>query len=347
MAEKMGKPKTRGNGQGTAIKRGNTWEARVVVGYHLNAEGTKLVDIRKTKGGFKTKREALAYCPILKQSVERPKKSPTLEYYWKSYEKTSLQELSATKQTSYRIAWNRLKSLHLREISSISVTELKNVVKDNTSTYYPARDMKVLLNHLYKLAGADRWVDKSLPEYIVLPKLEETEREPFTPEEQQLLWKEYEAGNQDAAIPLIMIYTGMMPGELMQLTTDMIDIENKRIVGAGLKTDVRKTSVIYLSSSILPIIQDVIENKTGKVFRYNKDNFYKRYYTALAAAGCRKLTPYSCRHTTATALAIDENIAPQTIKKVMRWTTSKMLDRYAHPGDDDAAAAVESMNPRK
>lgn len=343
----MGKPKARGNGQGTAIKRGNTWEARVVVGYHLNAEGTKLIDIRKTKGGFKTKRDALAYCPILKQSVERPKKSPTLEHYWKSYSNNKLTSLSESKQTAYKIAWDRLKPLWQRDIESISITEIQETINKSTSTYYPARDMKVVLSHLYKLAGIDRWVDKSLPEYIELPKLNETEREPFTSEEQQNLWKLYESGYEDAAMPLIMIYTGMMPGELMQLKIEMIDFENKQIIGAGLKTEVRKKAAVYLSSTALSILQDISAGKTGKLFKINKDNFYKRYYVALEKAGCRKLTPYSCRHTTASALAIDENIAPQTIKKVMRWSTSKMLDRYAHPKDDDATAAVETITPKK
>ena len=75
----------------------------------------------------------------------------------------------------------------------------------------------------------------------------------------------------------------------------------------------------------------------------NYYTFYALYYDALTRAGCRRLTPYSCRHTTATALAVTENIAPQTVRKIMRWSTTKMLDRYAHPSDTDAAAAVESL----
>ena len=65
---------------------------------------------------------------------------------------------------------------------------------------------------------------------------------------------------------------------------------------------------------------------------------------ALEAAGCRRLTPYSCRHTTATALAVTKNIAPQTVKKVMRWSTARMLDRYAHPDNDAALAAVNTLS---
>ena len=85
---------------------------------------------------------------------------------------------------------------------------------------------------------------------------------------------------------------------------------------------------------------------SGRLFTASEDQWRKDYYDALEAAKCRRLQPYSCRHTTATALAIDKNIAPQTITKVMRWSTSKMLDRYAHPDTQDAQAAVDQIGVR-
>ena len=45
----------------------------------------------------------------------------------------------------------------------------------------------------------------------------------------------------------------------------------------------------------------------------------------------------------ATASAITEGIAPQTIKKVMRWSTTRMLDRYAHPDQADVRAAIDTI----
>lgn len=112
-----------------------------------------------------------------------------------------------------------------------------------------------------------------------------------------------------------------------------------------LKTKVRKASPIVLADSILPVVESLIANaqKSGKIFKGKKAPFYDRYYEALQAAGCRPLSPYSCRHTTATALAITENIAPQTVKRVMRWSNSRMLDRYAHPDNADALAAVNAI----
>jgi integrase len=131
----------------------------------------------------------------------------------------------------------------------------------------------------------------------------------------------------------------------MKLKVDMIDLEGHRIHGAGMKTKVRKKTDIVLAEAIIPLVQDLIDHaqESGYIWKRVEKEWYDNYYAALQAAGCRKLTPYSCRHTTATALAITEGVAPQTVKQVMRWANTKMLDRYAHPQTSDALAAVNTI----
>lgn len=332
----------RRNGSGTAYRRGKTWTSCITIGWNMDADGNRH-QIKRTRGGFKTKSEALDYCAVLKQQTERPLHSPTVLQYWNMYSSNELLKLSDSKQTAYKIAWNKMQSIAYRQIDSLTVHDLRMVVNDNANTYYPARDMKVLLNHLFYLAAADRWVSQDLPSFIILPEKNEKTREPFTEEEQKAIWRAYESGCIDAAIPLIMIYTGMMTGEMRRLTVEMIDYENCRIVGVGLKTKIRKESPVYLPDDIIPVLQDVSAGATGRIWTCNEDDFYERYYGALETAGVRRLTPYSCRHTTATALAITENIAPETVRKVMRWTSTSQLRRYAHPNDPDALAAINTL----
>lgn len=333
----------RPNGTGTAYKRGNLWTAEVTLGYVVGEDG-KRHRRHARKGGFKTKTEALAYCDtLLNMKLPQKKTAPTLAAYWETYSGGEMESLSKDKRVAYKIAWKKMQSLALRPIDTLTVSDLRRVVSENTSTYYPAHDMKVLFSHLFKLGAADGWCSKDLPSFIIMPDKNEKEREPFTEDEQKALWQTYESGCRYAAIPLIMIYTGMMPGELRQLTTDKIDYENRRIIGAGLKTDVRRASAVYLPTDILPVLQDASQGDSGCIWKCSEDNFYKRYYEALAVAGVRRLTPYSCRHTTATALAISENVAPETVRKIMRWSTTAMLSRYAHPSDSDAIAAVDTL----
>lgn len=331
----------RGNKQGSVYKRGDTWTARVTL--ETYTKDGKVYQKRASKGGFATRTEAMAYLGKLTEGdVDR---TPTLQRYWETFRDGHMQALSESKRSAYRTAWKRLEPIAMRQIGKLTVSELQTLINDECETYYPARDVRVLLSHLYKLAAVEGKVNAHLPELLTIPRLEEVPRDPFTPEEQADLWKAYEEGCAEAAYPLILIYTGMMPGELQRLTTEMVDLPHKAIVGVGLKTKARKTQSVLLPSAVLPLLQALMEGKAPKdrLVPLDKKRFYAAYYKALEQAGVRPLTPYSCRHTTATALAITENIAPQTVRRVMRWSNSRMLDRYAHPSDADARAAVEAL----
>ena len=335
----------RPNGTGYVYKRNATWTARVV-DHYVPAPGTKMgiKPVYNTKGGFKTKRDALNYLPTLyEESPSKLKKAPTLGFYWDSYSHNEMEKLSKSKRNSYKIAWSRLAPLADYPVDVITVTMLREAVSKATSSYYTARDCKTLLSNLFKLAGADGYASKDLPSYIILPGLNEKERQTFTPDEQAAIWSLYEAGDIDAAIPLIMICTGMMPGELFNLTLSNIDLEKKVITGIGLKTKVRRESPIYLPDDIIPVLQDFMGTvlPSGRFFTLNIHYLYRRYYDVLDRAGCRRLEPYCCRHSTATRLAITEGIAPQTVQRIMRWASTKMLDRYAHP---DAVSIRDAVN---
>lgn len=334
------KIKTRGNGTGTAYKRGNTWTAQVVVGWK---DGNP---IKRTKGGFQSKRDALNYCPtLLTGGAEKPKEAPRLFYYWDIYSNNKMLKIGKSKQSAYKTAWNKLKQLHYIRVDNISLELMQNTVSSVANTYYTQKDCRTVLCKLFELAYIDGYANKDTPSFIEIVPLEETEQIPFNKKEQKALWELYETGNKDARIPLLMIYTGIMPGEAMKLKTEQIDTEHRQIVGAGMKTKVRKKTPIVLSNTIMPVVEDLIADArpNGYIWSQNETAWYNAYYSALELAGCRRLTPYSCRHTTATALAVDKKIAPQTIKRIMRWSTVKMLDRYTHPDQSDALKAINKL----
>ena len=350
---KKSRTKSRGNGTGTAFKRGSTWTAQVVVKYEdlppydpANPENSRpRKKITRSKSGFKTRDAALQYCQILKNGPQKPKEAPILAHYWETFKNGKYESLGRSKKSAYSVAWRRLERIQNTHIDQLTVSDLQNIVADQCKTYNTARDCKTLLTTLFRTAAAEGYVNKDLPSFIQLPKLEETERTPFSDTEQAALWKLYESGDMRAAAPLLMIYTGMMPGEAIALTVDKIDLENRVIIGAGMKTKVRKATPIVLAESIVPVAEALVANARpdGRLWTGRTKTWYKEYYEALAAAGVRPLSPYSCRHTTATALAITEGIAPQTVRKVMRWANTKMLDRYAHPQTSDALAAVNTL----
>lgn len=329
----------RGKGEGSVYKRGRTWEAAVVLGYKLNEEG-KAVPERRTKGGFKTKKEALAHIPELR--MQKPRTVPTVEDLWNQFKIGQYKKLSPERQEKYRIAWPKLADIRFTRIDQLTTADLQAVVSQ-AATYYPARDIRDLLSKLYQLALPDQFVSSNLADFLVLPDKNEKAQDAFTADEIQKLWKHYAADNWWTGYILLMCYTGMMPGELLSARKDMVDLAARTITGAGKKTKTREITPIVLADFIVPVLEDLMAHTEGeKLIRINKDRFYKVYYDTIEAAGCRRLPPYTCRHTAATALA-EANIPPSVIQKIMRHSSFQTTTRYIHINTDPMQQAVNQL----
>lgn len=332
------KNRKRANGEGSVYPYRNGWRAQIVLGYKLvNGKSRAAV---KTKSGFKTKREALEYLAVLRQ--EKKRDVPTLQQLWENYQEGKYKKLSESRQEKYRIAWPKLAALHFCQIDMLTSADLQKEINENAKTYYPARDMRDLLSLLYQRAMVDQFVSVNLADYLDLPALEEKEQVAFTPDEITSLWRDYAAGNWWTGYVLILIYTGMMPGELMGMQKEVVDLESHTIYGAGLKTTLRKKKKpIILPEVIVPVLEDVMSRTAGeKVIRINKDNFYTEYYSTLARAGVRRLVPYTCRHTTATVLA-DAAVTPSLIQSIMRHASFTTTQKYIH---EDVSREISAAN---
>ncbi len=337
---------TRGNGQGTAIKRGSTWTAVWTVEVYPDTKERKIHQKRRWKGGFKTKTAALAYAA---NPIQEEKESPTLRTYYTGWEKSDMCDLSRSKQTAFKIAWSKMNELAGKRMDELTINQIQSCVSRNAPTYYPAKDMKTLLSHLYRRAVAEGTARTNLAEFIRLPPLEEKELQPFTEIELHKLWTAYGTGDRMIGFVLLMIYTGMMPGELLKFKGDMVDWTAHEIRGCGLKTKKRKETPIVFPDLLEPVLRNLIESSKSHsdyVVGLNKDKFYSEYHASLQRAGVRDLPPYSCRHTTATALALG-NIAPSVIQEVMRHTKFSTTQRYIHPDSASALAAVNALGQGK
>ena len=341
------KGKKRGNGQGNAYKRGSTWTGRKH-GYSFVKDG-KLHRVRPTKGGFSTKREALAWAC---SDEEKEKPLPRLIDLWQGYSENDLLKLSASKQTAYKIARKRLESLMNRRIDALTVDDLQAVVNANCPSYYTAKDVRDLLSNLYQRAMASNTkgrVTQNLSTFIVLPDYEEKEAVPFAEEELSKLWYAYHNGDSFVGYILLMCYTGMMTGELLRCKSSMIDLDTCEIHGVGVKTKIRKRVSIAFPVFMKPVLECMIDKP--KLVPMNKDTFYEEFYRALDRAGIynpvinnrHRLTPYSCRHTYGTE-AVKAGFHPAVIQKMLRHSNTKTQEKYTHLSSEDVHDAVNKIS---
>lgn len=334
--------KKRVDGTGTVFRRGKYWYAQITRYAFVEQEDGTLRKTRRytTKGGFKNKKDAINYLPSLTENAGR--KAPRVIDLWNQYEESKLPKLGESKQTAYKIARKRLDSVMNMQVTDLTTASLQKVINSKASSYYTARDMKVVLSHLYKIAIADQYVPVNLANYIELPTLEEKEAVPFTAEEVDAMWQAFADGDIFSGYLLLMIYSGMMPGELFSCRKDMIDFDRCEIWGCGKKTKKRKKEVpIVFAECVKPVVVELCESVDGDMIQpYKKNDWYDRYHECTARIGVRDLDPYSCRHTTGTEAA-KQNLNAATIQKIMRHSKITTSQRYIHFGD---AEAHQGMN---
>ena len=329
----------RGNGQGYVYRRGRVWYAQVTL-YSYEANG-KHRQKRKTKGGFLTKRDAIDYLVTLKTTSERT--PPKLIDLYSSFEQHELISLSSSKQSGYKKARERLDSLMGIRIDCLTVQQMQDIVDQTCDSYYKARACKDLLSKLYQKAMPDQFVSQNLALFITLPDIVEEEPIPFTQDEVDKMWAAYADGETFIGYLLLMIYSGMMPGELLSCRKDMINIDRCEIYGCGKKTKTRKQNSIVFADCVRPVVEELLTLHDGDMLvSMGHNQWYDAYHKSVTAIGIRDLPPYSCRHTTGTEAA-RQNLNASLVQKIMRHAKITTSQRYIHLGTEDAHKGINVL----
>ena len=330
----------RPNGLGSVYKTpSGTWCAECTLGYIVENGEKKRKSARKK--GFKTKKEAVQYLEQLQPKTDI-KTTLTFSELFEKYQ-PDLEEISASKQSAYRIAWRRIApALAHRPISEVSTEELCAAAEGIADSYYPRRDIKSLLSHLYKIALRVDAVDKDRSAYIKLPKHDVKEKEIFSDEDISKLWDDYKkSGQRVTAGILIMLYTGMRTKELLDALVENVHLEEHYLTG-GAKTEKGKRRKIIIPDKIMPIMQSFV-NQGG--FFSGSDKKYLQHHwndkrSALALNPA--LTLHCCRHTYLTRLTA-LNVSPAMLQELAGHEDYETTLNYTHLSVADRLEAVNKL----
>ena len=341
--------RSKGNGLGSVYKRSDrgTWCASVTVGF-VDVSG-KLVQKRKVKSGFKTKKAANEYLAsaLTTEGLRHTKSAPTVAQLYQQFVDAPGKKPGATTMSAYRTAFTKriMPAFGDLKIDVVTLKHLEDAIRG--LTYDPAKDVKDLMSKLFQRAIADGFVQVNPATLLTLPEKSSAEIPAWLPTEIESLWNAYGNGNRIAAACLLMIYTGMMPGELFLLKRDMVNYDSRTITGCGLKTKERKERAIVLSESILPVLNDLCAtspSRQGFVLGMNRDRFYAEFAKMKKDLNIRQeVRPYSSRHSTATELEM-LGVSPAVIAQVLRHKTyATTAKHYMDIPTDRAIAAVDAI----
>lgn len=333
------RPRVRGNKQGTVFKTNDgKYKAEVVVGWYME-DGKKKKKV-KTKI-FTKKADAVAALPGLLSLYEKPKDINLHDLHEEYITSKAYEGLSASQRNKLTYAWNRWQPMEFRGIATLTVADLQEAIDKEAITYYPARDMKVLMSHLYNIAIRREVIAYNKTEYVDLPESPKAKRESWTVEEVAALWEDYKT-NAFTGYILIMCYAGLRYGELATIRLENIHLAEGYMIG-GIKTEAGIDREIPLAAKIRPVILAMSEGRREKLLEMNEDRFYETYWATIARAGLRNLPPQTCRHyyfSRMTAAGIQGGIIAEVGGHADYMTT---LKNYVRIPLADKLAAVNSI----
>lgn len=136
--------------------------------------------------------------------------------------------------------------------------------------------LKSTMNQLFNYAIKNSIIKTNYAQYIEIDEKIEKTGKIFTDEEIRILWE-----NKDDPVArwvLILIYTGMRIGELLQMTSTTMFLESGYVVG-GLKTEAGKDRVIPIHDAIMPLVKEQLGR--SKWMMRNSHGNKLTYQTAL------------------------------------------------------------------
>ena len=341
---KQRKTRTRGNGTGTAFKRSNgTWTAMKTLEWHIDEDGKKH-RVTASKGGFKTKKEALNYLPHLSaQTKQEKKKAVTFLQLYDIWEPIHEKGTKKSTMDCYRAAKKHFSPLWNEPFMEITVDDLQECM-DEVPGKRTQQNMKALCGLLYKYAIPRNLATLNMGQYLVVGGEDGIGKEGLPLEALEKL--KTNVGKVPYANYIVaQCYLGFRPSELLELEVSSYDRKNKTFTG-GAKTEAGRNRIVTVSPKIQPIIDQLTERKvTGPVFcdrdgtALEIEKYRQEFYKALEACGIenpaievngvkrRKYTPHSCRHTFSTLM---KNVqAPDKDKlALIGHTSAEMLRHY-------------------
>lgn len=297
----------RANGDGSVFKmKGNRrrpYVARKTAGY--NAAGRPIYNYI---GYYATRREALA---ALEQYNRKPYDTrATLRDMYEEWSAADLPDLRANSIQVYKSAWKHLEPIAGMKMSEIRLADLQAVVSPLNKSV--GNSTKVLLSHLFGYAvrheviTADRFALVSFVK-VSQDRGQAVERRVFSADE---------IARVSDPVVLILLYTGLRAGELLNLKAEDVHLEERWLYVRESKT-AAGVRVVPIAEKIVPCFSAVPVSWTYQKLNYVIGHLY----------GHR---PHDTRHTFISRLA-DLRVDERVIRAIVGHAGSGVTETvYTH-----------------
>ena len=343
-------PNSYGSIEKLSGKRRKPYMVRKTVGWDKDGR-----QIRKTIGYFENRQQALQSLAIYNENPYNiDTKNITVETLFEKWKNEKYDKISIKTQRVYNMCWNYCDPIRNLPFIQIRLTHLQNIIDTMGDKWSAKKAFKNLWNQLFDYATRNDIDTKKYSSFIDIgKKTTKLIRIPFEEEEIDLLWDSVDRMEFIDTI-LILIYTGMRVGELLDIQLDNVFLDKKYMIG-GSKTEAGKDRIIPLHDRIIPLVTKWYNNAKSNnskylIYNYEYDKMqYWNYYHEKWEKIIEQLElntahkPHDTRHTFATRM--DRTGANKLcIKRILGHASTDITDKvYTHKDIQDLLDTVNKL----
>lgn len=291
-------------------KRRRPWVARKTMGYDFDEEKGKAYPIYKFIGYYATKQEAMtALVDYNRDPYDFQVDSMTFAELYDRWSDVHFPKVSDSGVKGYKAAFLLCTTIKDMRVRDIKLLHLQKVVDDSGKNTPTLKKLKILLGLMYDFAVMNEILPhdkREMIRYLDISKAgnpNSRKRQIFSTAEVDKLWSVRD-GNPYVSVALMLIYTGVRIGELLDLKKKDVFLEEKWFSVCKSKTEAGIREV-PIADKILPFFrhwmdQDSLEGfliTTPEGGRMVYRNYYDSYWKPIMDAIGANHRPHDTRHT--------------------------------------------------
>ena len=320
------------NGYGSVYKlsgkRRKPWCVRITEGWDIDLQSGKVIQKRKVVGTYATQKEAmLALADYNRNPYDLNLDRMTFAELYDKWSDVHFPKVSDSNVKGYKASYRLCGKIEHMKVTDIKLDHLQMIVDESGKNTPTLKKLKILWGLMYDYAVMHEIVTQDKRDMVRYVDITQAgnpnsfNRKPFTKAQVKTVWK-WKDSSPYIKVILIMIYTGVRIGELLDLKKENVNLEEKwfKVVQAKTEAGIR---TVPIADKVLPFFQEwmdmndceyLISTPEGKHFTYR--NYYDSYWSPMMEQMGMKHTPHETRHTCISLLS-SEKVDERIIKKIV------------------------------
>ncbi len=279
------------------------------------------------------------YAVILKR---RQRNIITLRQLFNEWLPIHSQTISKSAVKSYHIAFKHISNIADMPITDIHFQHLQNVINSmhvKGLSYSSCKKVRTLLNQLFNYAIIKDYPITNYAQYLNLgPNTPTIKRKVFTRQQINKLWA---IDTSYSRMILILLYTGLRIGELLNLHRQDINRRSSYFIVSHAKTKAGEGRIIPIHHRIIPLIDQLYNDTEDYLFAISYTTFRKHFQYIMKQLNC-KHTIHDTRHTFASLL--DAVAPPNALRSLLGHKQGDITTRvYTHKAIRELRRTIELL----